>query len=86
MSDKKQAIPSLPTASNFAERMWTCYALQSIITQGEVLSKLQEQHGLEGTGALEAATIKMMSSLEEEAIISLINDMNKSSYITVGEV
>ncbi len=87
MSDKKQqrAVPNLPTSSNFAERFWIYSALQSLITQEELLSKLQVQHGDDGSGGLEAATLQMMDMLKDEALSSLIDDMNKSQYFTVGE-
>ena len=87
MSDKKQqtGIPNLPSSSNFAERFWIYSALQSLITQEELLSKLQEQHEEDGNNSLEASTLQMMDMLKDEALSALIDDMNKSKYFTVGE-
>tara|TARA_R100000152_G_C6767231_1_gene192386 strand:- start:880 stop:1146 length:267 start_codon:yes stop_codon:yes gene_type:complete len=87
MSDKKQqrVIPNLPSSSNFAERFWIYSALQSLITQEELLTKLQEQHGEDGSSSLEASTLQMMDMLKDEALSSLIDDMNNSQYFTVGE-
>ena len=86
MNEKKQqGIPNLPTSSNFAERFWIYSALQSLITQEELLSKLHKQQADDDTGGLEAATLRMMDVLKDEALSALIDDMNNSRYFTVGE-
>ena len=46
---------------------------------------MQEKHGEDGTGGLEAATLQMMDMLKDEALSTLIDDMNNSRYFTVGE-